>query len=293
MLRLLRTYRPAPSELTAYPDPVIDVDPLEVTGWRMVAGVLRVEELPDIATDALVRGWDRPSLRLLAGQDPADVRDSADLFKRVLDELGIALLPPDEAVWCLVRMTAQEIVDGEIEPASGANAIWMTGYHRVVDSGDLRVFVGLASTADDYPEDLLAIEAEIVAAANELLGRSRPRQWIKLMARLGCSPLSRTVGDGDTEVTVADLPTTPELVSEIESWAAAHEAVLAGWPREAGFESERQAEAFVRRGEQLLARLQAELGDDVVVEYMPEPVRPPGVKLSASHGRGRMDGVPR
>lgn len=244
MLRLLRTDRPAPSELTAYPDPVIDVDPLEVTGWRMVAGVLRSEELPDIATDALVRGWDSPSLRLLAGQDPADVRDSADLFERVLDELGIALLPPDEAVWCLVRMTAQEIVDGEIEPASGANAIWTTGYHRVVDSGDLRVFVGLASTADDYPEDLLAIEAEIVAAANELLGRSRPRQWIKLMARLGCSPLSRTVGDGDTEVAVADLPITPALVREIESWAAAHEAVLAGWPREAGFESEQQAEVL-------------------------------------------------
>jgi hypothetical protein len=259
----------------------------------MVVGVLRSEELPDFATDALVRGLDSPSLRSLAGQDPADVRDGADLFKRVLDELGMALLPPDDAVWCLVRMTAQAIVDGETSPAAGANAIWMTGYRHAVDSGDLRVFVGLASTLDDHPDDLVAIETEIVAAANELLGRSRPRQWIKLMARLGCSPLSRTVGHDNAEVAVAELPIAPDLIGDIESWAAEHEAVFAGWPREGGFRSEQDAEAFVRRGEQLVARLQAVLGDDVVVEYMPEPVRPPGVKLSASYGVVRIDGRPR
>ena len=153
------------------------------------------------------------------------MRDSADLFERVLDELGIALLPPDDAVWCLV------------------------------------------------------------AAANELLGRSHPRQWMQLMARLECSPLLRTAGDDNAEVVVAELPITPELVGDIENWAAEHEAVLAGWPREGGFQSEQYAEAFVRRGEQLVARLQAELGDGVVVEYPPAPVRPPGVKLSGSHGQ--------
>jgi hypothetical protein len=249
---------------------VIEADPLEVAGWRMVNGELRSEDLPRLATDALVRGLDTPSLRVLAGQDPADVRDSADLFLRA----------HDEAAWSLARMTAQGIADGAISPAVGANEIWGSAYHRVEDSGDLRIFVGLASMLDDHPEDSAAVEKQIVVAAKDLLQRSRPRRWIKLMARVGHSSLTRTAGDTDVEVDPAALPVGPGLVAEIECWAAKHLAVLGDWPRAGGFESEQEAEVFVRKGEQLAARLQAELGAEYYVEYMPEPIRPPGVKLS-------------
>lgn len=229
---------------------MIEEDPLEVAGWRMVNGELRSEELPQLATDALIRGLDTPSLRVLAGQNPADVRDSADLFRRALDELGVSLPAHDEAAWSLARMTAQGIVDGAVSPAVGANAIWGSAYHRVGDSGDLRIFVGLASMLDDHPEDSAAIEKQVVVAAKELLQRSRPRRWIKLMARLRHSSLTRTAGDSDVEVDAAALPIGPGLVAEIERWAAEHLAVLSIWPRAGGFESEQQAQGhcvFERR----------------------------------------------
>ena len=54
-------------------------------------------DLPEMATEALVRGIDSPSLRLLAGQPRNDVRYSADLFLAALDELGIEVLEPDRA----------------------------------------------------------------------------------------------------------------------------------------------------------------------------------------------------
>jgi len=37
----------------------------------------------------------------------------------------------------------------------------------------------------------------------------------------------------------------------------------------------------VADGERLVSRLQHELGPTYHVEYMPEPIRPPGVKLRA------------
>ncbi|WP_204010032.1 hypothetical protein [Virgisporangium aurantiacum] len=265
---------------------MIEADPLEVAGWRMVTGELRAEHLPELATDALVRGLDSPSLRILAGQNPADVRDSADLFMHALDELGFTVPAPDEAAWSLARTTAQQIVDGVISPAAGANEIWRSAFHRVEDSGDLRIFVGLASTLDDHPEDPAVIELEIVAAAKELLQRSRPRRWLKLMAQVGRSPLSRTAGENRIELDPADLPIRPELVAEIEAWAAEHLEVLREWPRIGGFESEEQAEVFVQQGERLAAQVQAAVGADYHVEYMPEAVRPPGVKLSSSHRVG-------
>ena len=39
------------------------------------------------------------------------------------------------------------------------------------------------------------------------------------------------------------------------------------------------AESFVRSGEELVVQLQRELGDLWHVEYMPEPIRPPGLRL--------------
>lgn len=253
---------------------VIEADPLEVAGWRMMTGELRSEHLPELAANALVRGLDSPSLRILAGQRPADVRDSADLFERALDELGFTVPAPDEAAWSLARVTAQQIGEGVISPVAGADEIWRSAFHRVEDSGDLRIFIGLASTLHDHPEDLAVIESEIVAAAKELLQRSRPRRWLKLMAQVGRSPLSRTAGESHIELNPADLPIEPELVADIEAWAAEHLEVLREWPRTGRFESEQQAEVFVQQGERLAAQLQAAVGVDYHVEYMPEPHPP-------------------
>jgi hypothetical protein len=186
----------------------------------MAVGTLASEDLPEIATEALVRGLDSPALRVLAGQARWDVRVSSDLFHVALDELGIELSDADRAQWHLARRTAGDIVAGRIRAARGAHELWLA-YQKVRDSGDLRIFVGLASTLDDHPEDTEHIEAAILAAARELLD----------------------------------------------------------WPASGGFDSEHDAERFVAAGQRLVVQLQDELGASYHVEYLPEPIRPPGVKL--------------
>ena len=255
-----------------------EADPLEVAAWRKAAGSLASEDLPEIATEALVRGLDSPALRVLAGQSRNDVRDSADLFRVALDELGIDLPDADSAQWHLARRTAGDIVAGRIGPARGATELWLA-YLKVRDNGDLRIFVGLASMLEDHPQDAEQIEADMVAAARELLARPAPRRWIKLMAVRGRSPLTQSTGPGDIEVDPEALHISDGLRSGLARWDAYFAAVLSGWPAAGGFDSEHDAERFVAAGRQLVSRLQGELGASYHVEYMPEPIRPPGVKL--------------
>ena len=250
----------------------------------MAVGSLASEDLPEIATEALVRGLDSPALRVLAGQSRDDVRDSADLFRVAFDELGICLPDADTAQWRLARRTADDIAAGRIRPACGATELWRA-YHKVRDNGDLRIFVGLASMLDDHPEDADQIEAHMVAAARELLARPEPRRWIKLMAVQGRSRLTQTAGFDDIEVDLDTLQLSDGLLSDLARWDAYFEAALSGWPAAGGFDSEYDAERFVATGQQIASQLQDELGADYHVEYMPEPIRPPGVKLRSRSKR--------
>jgi hypothetical protein len=169
-------------------------------------------------------------------------------------------------------------VAGRTGPARGATELWLA-YLKIRDNGDLRVFVGLASMLDDHPEDAEQLEAGIVAAARELLARPVPRRWIKLMAVLGQSPLTQSTGPGHIEVDPGTQQISDGLRSGLARWNAYFEAVLSGWPAAGGFESGHDAEQFAAAGRQLVSQLQDELGASCHVEYMPEPIRPPGVKL--------------
>ena len=209
----------------------------------MAARSLASEDLPDIATGALVRGLDSPALRILAGQSRDDVRDSADLFRVALDELGIDLLDADSAQWHLARRTAGDMAAGRIRAARGATELWLA-YLKVRDNGDLRVFVGLASTLDDHPEDAEQIEVDMVAAARELLARPAPRRWIKLMAVRGRSPLTQSTGPGDIEVDPETLEISDDLRFDLARWDAYLAAVLSRWPETGGFDSEYDVERF-------------------------------------------------
>ena len=261
-----------------------EADPLEVAAWLTAVGSLASEDLPEIATEALVRGLDSPALRVLAGQSRDDVRDSADLFRVALDELGIDLPDADNARWHLARSTASGIVAGRIGPARGATELSLS-YGKVRDNGDLRIFVGLASVLEDHPEDAEHIEADIVAAARELLARPAPRRWIKLMAIRGRSPLTQTTGPENVDVDPQTLHISDGLRSDLARWDAYFAATLSGWPATGGFASEHDVKRFVSAGRQLVSQLQNELGASYHVEYMPEPVRPPGVKLRRHPGR--------
>lgn len=258
-----------------------------MAAWQLAAGSLPSEDLPAIATDALVRGIDSPALRILAGQPRGDVRESRDLFCAALDELGIDLLDADSAQWHLVRRTARGIVAGRITPADGTSELFIA-YFKVRESGDLRIFVGLASVLDDNPEDAARIGDEIVAAARELLARSALRRWIKLMAVSGRSPLTQTAGTDHAEVDPQTLQLSDGLRADLARWDGRHAAALSGWPGSGGFDSTQDAEGFVVEGRQLASRLQEELGPGYHVEYMPEPIRPPGLKLRTPTSQRRV-----
>ena len=215
---------------------------------------------------------------MLAGSDRADYWSIKDLFESTLFELGMQLPDEQGALSQLARHVAQQIDDGEVPPAAGASWIWKSVYHRIEREGDLRIFVGLASEWEDHPDDRPTIDARIVAAANEFFNRGELRRWVRLQARCGVSPLAEP--RALTPMPVDELPITGGLGETLSRWAALFDE---RFPDTVGaqscFVSVDEAERFVDQGRSLAAELQAELGDTWVVEYYPEPTRPPGVRL--------------
>src|SRR4030095_9517252 len=113
------------------------------------------------------------SLRLLAGEMHPTWSHCADLFERIQRELEIPLLSQDVAALELARCYAEQILDGTLTPAQGAEHIWwdiandfMTDEHVWPA---LRGFVGLASEYRDHPEAHADLEQQIRDEAQELL----------------------------------------------------------------------------------------------------------------------------
>jgi hypothetical protein len=258
------------------------VDPLELAALRLVVGELASEDLPVLAVDALVRGVDSPSLRELAGERPgADPRGAMDLFQAALEELGIEPPAEHDALWQLAKHAAEQIVNGELAPFDGASWIWRHVSRRIEAEGDLRVFVGLASEWEDHPEYRSSIEATIVEEARILVGRDEPRRWLTVRACRGCSPLWYSRPDRAINIQSQELPIQAGLAQEITQWAADFNSTFDDDPAFSGFITAEAAVTFVERGRRIVARLQEALGTSWHVEYMPEPVAAPGLRLRA------------
>ena len=198
-----------------------------------------------------------------------------------MNELGLKVPTRDEALWRLVRQVASRVVSGELPPDQGARWIWSEAAHEVDEEGDLRIFIGLASEREDHPSASEAIDGQIIEAAHELLARAEPRRWLRLQARRGQLPLSRSKSHGLEPANPSDLGLSPSLAAAIVRWASDYDATFAPDAAGSGFDSEGEAEDFVERGRNLAAQLQRELGYSWRVEFYPEPIRPPGVRLRA------------
>jgi hypothetical protein len=126
-------------------------------------------DLPTLASEALVTGWDSPSLRLLAGLDGVDPRDARDVFLRAISELGRQLPAPELAAAQLTRFYADQVLDGAVEPIRAATAIGTLA----IDLGDrapgvAQAFVGLDDEwTGGWGRSCDAIEAEILELARE------------------------------------------------------------------------------------------------------------------------------
>ena len=144
---------------------------LERVAALLALGKQPSEDLPGVATDALVRGLDSPSLRVLAGTRPGDVREKRDLFWLALSELAIPQPSEIEARWSLVTDWARDIIDDRLTPLSGARRIWWEGWEELGRPDELTVFVGLASKWEDDEAHRAEYEQDIRDAAAALLAR--------------------------------------------------------------------------------------------------------------------------
>ena len=266
---------------SSYAGAVTEADPLEIAAAQLAIDDLWSEDLPQVATDALVRGQDSPSLRLLASQSRSDVRDSADLFRSALHELSIEPLDAESAHWLLIRQTSGDIVAGRVDPIIAADRFRKSS-HEMQDCGDLLIFVGLLSQHEDHPEDEDRSRDAIVAESSDLLSRAAPRVWLTLVARGDQPPLLRTATPENLPIDPSALPLSADLRVAVHQWAGDYQEALGDWPQRGGFESISDAERFVEQGARLVERLQFELGPTFYVDYFPEPIRPPSVKLKRS-----------
>lgn len=152
---------------------------------RMTLNILPVEELPDIATDALCKGLDSPALRVLAGAAPFEPpADLWDLFREAAAQLRIEA--PDEisAARRVLRFYLRDVVEGQVSPACGVGRILKDLQHSVGDKLDktyvgeglgIGRLVGAYYTYDDAPSGRLEFqgrrlsEAEAIKVLDDLI----------------------------------------------------------------------------------------------------------------------------
>ena len=101
-----------------------------------VLGKQPPEDLPDLATEALVGVVDSPSLRELAGTSPRDYQEARDLFRSAMSELGVAVPTEEEALWRCVRHWARDMLDGT-RPARSIRSDLVAGVAGTRKTGDL------------------------------------------------------------------------------------------------------------------------------------------------------------
>ena len=186
---------------------------MQVAALRLVAGLQDTDELPFIAAGALVRGLDSPLLREAAGVAPGDGWEAEVKFLAAANELD--MLPTrdkQESLEHLVRHIAASIVVGTSDPVSGAHEIWRLS-HDIEREGDLRIFIGLASEAQNSP----GYEPDIRRAAAELLARPTLRRWALLQA---VEPDGWPVWQPEPRRVMSrdELGLSEGLCSEIEAW---------------------------------------------------------------------------
>lgn len=139
------------------------------------------DRLIQASLDALLADVDSPSLPLLAGLARRDEPEAPELFDQVLDELGLSFAPPADptaAKWAHAYWLAEQITDGSLDPATGADLIW-TEVAEALDHPDalrpiVHCAISLAGQDDDRTASFEALRLDALQAARDLLGHRPP-----------------------------------------------------------------------------------------------------------------------
>lgn len=134
-----------------------------------VLGNIDANDLPTIAIDALVAGYDTPSLRLLAGERGGPPDTIRKYFCSTLQELQIPMPSELDAARFKVKQIVENVVGHRILPYEGARSIWRDIYTRFPKLIELKVFVGLASEYEDDPKHRDEYEKLIVETCVKFL----------------------------------------------------------------------------------------------------------------------------
>lgn len=136
---------------------------------RFTLQLLPPESLPSVATNALLEGFDAPSLRTLELLCSDELSSACSLFSRSLEELHIPLPDKRGAVRILATEVARAILSGSTEASEGAKAIWdLTLLLDQENMPELDPFIYAASEWDDRPEDRSMLEQGILDTARDI-----------------------------------------------------------------------------------------------------------------------------
>ena len=127
------------------------------------------EKIPAIAQDALERGLDDPSLRILAGLTKAELDEAVPRFEKTLAAMGYRALEKAEALQICIKVVSLQIVKNEVAPYQGARLIWRAA-HKVIGTHEADPFIYAASEYEDRPEDQEFFANAIVEEARRRLG---------------------------------------------------------------------------------------------------------------------------
>ena len=127
------------------------------------------QDLVNAAIETLANGVESPALRELAALAPTELRAARSLFERALSELRIPLMTEAEALRVRVAELCAQIVQREIDPATGAWLISRAALDHAHETREYDVFISLASEFDERPVARIAITSHIILAAERFL----------------------------------------------------------------------------------------------------------------------------
>ena len=144
---------------------------LELALARWVLNELPPEDVPMVATEALVHGCNAMSVAVLAGLQRPTSADIEEELPALLEELRVSLPERREALKIHVDAVARDIVLGVVTPSVGASQISSASY--AAERGELwdqfATFVGLALEYEEENRPAAELDPVTVADAKALL----------------------------------------------------------------------------------------------------------------------------
>ncbi|VXC22570.1 hypothetical protein [Arthrobacter sp. 8AJ] len=146
-----------------------EIESVRLLFLRDQVGLIPPEQYSEIAADLLVDGYDSPALRELAGYPRNDPQGTHDLWSQVRDELDKPFEDDGLARRMLVRRWLQQIVDGILDPYTGADLILGLAWFALGRPAVLNPLVAGRDDWEELPERRDMLQRELRNDARAIL----------------------------------------------------------------------------------------------------------------------------